>query len=127
MLSLSKEVLLYLTLCTQHVHVPICLDSFVVRYGDDDDGKARGARARNGAAAARAQRLGKRNHRQNSAPLDGALRGGGRGRAGGVGSAGGRGKGGRAARGLSEAAEALLGMGFADEDESMVRRCPVSS
>ena len=50
------------------------------------------------------------------------MRGGGRGRTGSVGSAGGRGKGGgRAAKGLSEAAEALLGMGFADEDESMVR------
>ena len=27
------------------------------------------------------------------------------------------------ARGLNEAAEALLGMGFADEDEAMVRLC----
>ncbi len=31
------------------------------------------------------------------------------------------GKGGRAARGLSEAAEALLGMGFADDEDAMVR------
>lgn len=66
------------------------------RNGDGDDEKARGARARNGAAAARAQRLGKRNHRLNSsATLGGdvptAARGGGRGRSGGVGASGGRG------------------------------------
>ena len=72
-----------------------CLHLYLCSTGDGDDEKARGARARNGAAAARAQRLGKRNHRLNSsATLGGDVapaRGGGRGRSGGVGAAGGRG------------------------------------
>lgn len=88
---------------------------------DDDESRAREARARN-SAAARAQRLGNRNRSLGGGGGGGqdAARGG-RGRGG----LGGRGRGSRLARGLNEAAQALLGMGAPEDDEYGVRNHPV--